>query len=139
MAELAGKLNQVWALAGSSAMTGATGAKVFGVDNASWRALADILEISQFGDTYKNRMGGLLDTAVSLSGNLDPTDTNGQNVLVPGNTIYIGMYPQGTAAAGKQVKALVESFEQAAEVSGKQTFTASILGIAAPEALPARS
>jgi hypothetical protein len=138
MAELAGKLNQVWGLAGSTAMTNATGAKVFGVDNASWRALCDILEISQFGDTYKNRMGGLLDTSVNISGNLDPTDTNGQNILIPGNTIHIGIYPQGTGVAGKQVKAIVESFEQTAEVSGKQTFTASILGIAAPVSLPSR-
>ena len=138
MPELAGKLNQVWALAGSTAMTGATGAKVFGVDNASWNALCSLLEIPQFGDTHMNRMAGLKDTTVSISGNYDPTDATGQNILEPGDIIHIGVYPQGTAVAGKQVKAIVESFENAAEVTGKQTFSASISGIAAPVALPLR-
>jgi hypothetical protein len=139
MAELSGALNQVWVLTGTSAMANNTGAKVLGVDDSSFNALCDLLEITQFGDSYKNRMAGLKDTSVSLSGNYYPGDTTGQDELVPGDTIFIGIYPQGTAVAGKQVKAIVESFEIKAGVADKQTFSCSIQGIAAPVELPARA
>ena len=138
MPELSGKLNQVWVLSGDTAMTGSTGAKVFGVDNASWNALCTLLEIPQFGDTHMNRMGGLKDTTVSIGGNYDPTDTNGQNVIDAGEVLYVGIYPQGIAVAGKQVKVIVESFEYTSEATGKQAFSASMSGIAAPVALPLR-
>jgi hypothetical protein len=139
MAELAGNLNQVWVLTGSTAMENNTGAKVLGVDDSSYNQLCDLLEITQFGDTYKNRLAGLKDTSVSLAGNYYPGDTTGQDELVPGDTIYIGIYPQGTTVAGKQVKAIVESFEIKAGAQDKQTFSCSIQGIAAPVALPVRA
>jgi len=137
LAELAGKLNQVWALTGTTAMTNVTGAKVNSCDNSSYNRLVELLEVTHFGDNYRRRMAGLLDTSVPISGNYDPSDT-GQGVLVPGASIFIGVYPQGTAAAGFQVQAIVESHEISADASGKQTFSASIQGIAAPVALPAR-
>lgn len=139
MAEQAGYLNQVYLLTGSVAMTASTGAKVLGVDNSTYNRLCDLLEITAFGDTYKNRLAGLKDTNVSISGNLYIGDTTGQDDLVPGDTVYIGVYPSGPAVAGSQVKAIVESFEQSSDVAGKQTFTCSLQGIAAPEVLPAQS
>jgi len=139
MAEVAGFTNQVWALAGATAMVAGTGAKVEGVDNSSFGKLCDILDITAFGDTYKNRLAGLKDTSMSISGNVYVGDTNGQNIMIPGNTIHIGVMPSGTAVAGTQVKAIVESFETSAAVDGKQTFTASFSCIAAPVALPIRS
>jgi len=139
MSELAGKLNQCYVLSGEVAMTGSTGAKINAIDNSTWNQLCDLLDIPQFGDEYKNRIGGLKDTEVSISGNYDPSDTNGQNVLVAGDICYIGIYPQGTTVAGKQVKAIVGSVEISADVTGKQTISASLSGIGAPAALPARS
>lgn len=139
MPELAGKTNLVYILTGTTAMTDATGAKVLGVDSSSYNQLCDILEITQFGDTHKNRIAGLKDTNISLSGNYYPGDTAGQEELVPGDTVFIGVYPQGGAVAGMQVKAIVESFEISASASDKQTFSASLQGIAAPVALPARA
>jgi len=138
MAEQAGYGNLVYVLAGATAMTNSTGAKILGVDNSSLGRLCDMLEITAFGDTYKNRMGGLKDTTISISGNVYTGDTTGQDVLVPGDTIHIGVYPQGTGVAGTQVKAIVESFETSADVSGKQTFTCAFSCIAAPVALPLR-
>lgn len=138
MAELAGKLNQVFILAGTTAMTGSTGAKINGFDQSTFNQLCDILDIPQFGDTHKNRMAGMLDTEHKTGGNYDPTDTNGQNVLIAGNTVMIGIYPQGTTVAGKQVKAIIESVEISAEPTGKQTISASLKGCAAPVALPLR-
>ena len=138
MAEIAGFKNQVFILTGATAMGAATGAKVQGVDNSTFGRLCDILEITAFGDTYKNRMAGLKDSEFSLSGNVYTGDTTGQDVMVPGDTVFIGAYPQGTTVAGTQVKAIVESFEASSEVSGKQTFSASFSCIAAPVTLPLR-
>lgn len=139
MAELAGKTNLVYILTGSTAMIASTGAKVLGCDSSSYNQLCDLLEITAFGDSYKNRMAGLKDTNFSLSGNYYPGDTTGQDELVPGDTVFIGVYPQGDAVAGYQVNAIVESFEISAGVGDKQTFSASLQGIAAPVALPAQA
>lgn len=138
MPEIAGKTNLVYILTGTTAMANNTGAKVLGVDNSTYNQLCDLLEITQFGDSYKNRIAGLKDTNMSLSGNYYPGDTTGQDEIVPGDTVYIGVYPQGSAVAGYQVKAIVETFEISAGASDKQTFSASIQGIAAPVALPAQ-
>jgi hypothetical protein len=138
MAEQAGFTNQVFVLAGTVAMTGSTGAKINGVDNSTLSKLVDLLEITQFGDAYKKRKGGLKDTSFSISGNYDPADTLGQLVLIPGNEVMIGHYPQGTTVAGLQVQAIVENFEIAADAAGKQTFTCSLQGQVVPVALPLR-
>jgi len=139
MSEQAGFLNEVWALTGVTAMAAGTGAKILGVDNSSFGRLCDILEITSFGDTYKKRMAGLKDTTFSLSGNVYVGDTTGQDILIPGDTIYIGVMPSGPTVAGTQVMALVESFETTSAVDGKQTFSAGFSCIAEPEALPIRS
>jgi len=139
MAELAGRLAPIFVLAGTTAMTGATGAKVNGADNASYQRVADLLEITQFGDTSKKRIKGLMDTTFNVSGNYDPLDTTGQNVLDNvGGEVFIGVYPQGTGVAGKQVRSLIESFEISMDPQGKQTFNATLQGVADPVALPLR-
>ena len=138
MAELAGKTNLVYILAGTSAMTNSTGAKVNGVDNSTYNHLCDLLDITQFGDTYRKRIAGIADADITISGNLDLTDTNGQNVIVPGAAVYIGVYPSGSAAAGTQIPAIVASVGRSAEAAGKQTFTATFSGNGAPVELPAQ-
>ncbi len=138
MAELAGRLNEVWILSGSTAMIGTTGAKINGVDNSSFNRLADLLDITQFGDSYRDRIVGLKDTNVTLSGNYDPVDAAQVILDNPGAEIFIGIYPSGTGVAGKQVNALIESYEIGADAAGKQTFSCTIQGIAAPVALPLR-
>jgi len=139
LAELAGRLNEVWVIAGAAAMTNVTGAKVQAADNSSMNRLAELLDITQFGDSYRDRILGLKDTGFTVSGNYDPADATGQGVLNnPGAEVFIGIYHSGTAVAGTQVNALVESFEISADVAGKQTFSCTLQGIAAPVALPAR-
>jgi len=139
MAELAGKTNQVWVLSGSTPIANNTGAKVNAVDNSSFNRLCDLLDISQFGDTHHDRISGLGDTSVTISGNYDPSDATGQTILDnPGVELHIGVYPSGTTVAGKQVNGLVESFEISADVAGKQTFSCTIQAKAAPVALPLR-
>ena len=141
MAELAGRLNYVKVLANSVAMVGAgapTGTAVGGLDSSSYNRLCDLVEITPFGATHKKRLATLQDTSVPISGNYDSADA-GQLILVPGTTIMIAVHPGGATTAGNQVNAIVESFEIAATTSGKQTFSASIQGIAAPVASPAHS
>lgn len=137
---LAGKDNVVYVLAGTTAMSGSTGAKVNDANDFSFPKSSNIVEVPQFGEVYTNKISTLKDTTVTVSGYYDPTDTNGQVVLDNvGDTVYIGHYPQGTGVAGIQVKAIIESFEFGATASGEQTFTCTLTGIAAPEALPLRS
>jgi len=135
MSELAGKLNEVWVH--TAQMTGSTGHKINGVNDAGYNKLCEILEITQFGDDYKRRMGGIKDSDVSLSGHYDPEDTTGQVLLEPGDTVYIGIYPQGTTVAGTQIPVIIESFDWKADIS-KQSFSAKLSGNGAPVALPAR-
>lgn len=138
MPELAGKENEIYLLVGTTPMTNATGAPVLGVDKSTFGQTCELLEITQFGDDYKKRLAGLKDCSFSLSGSYYPDDATGQNELVPGDAIYIGVYPQGPSVAGKQMPVLVESFEITADVGGKQEFSASLSGNGAPVELPIR-
>ena len=139
MSELSGKINIIYILTGTTAMTSSTGAKINGVSSSTYNRMAEILEITQFGDDYQKRMAGLKDTSISLSGNYDPDDTAGQLDLEPGDFVYIGIYPEGAGTAGKQVPMVIESFEQSSSADGKQEFSSSLSGNGAPETLPAQA
>jgi len=139
MAEVAGVTNQCFILAGATHMTGSTGAKINGINKSTFKQLADIMEITAFGDTSKRRIAGLLDAEIAVDGNVYVGDTTGQDVLVAGASCWIGVYPSGTAVAGKQIPAIVESVEVAADIKGMQTIKAvcKLNGVA--EALPLRA
>jgi hypothetical protein len=113
---------------------GTTGAGPFvlinGVDNSTLRKLCNILDMTKFGHTHKVRAAGIKDSSVSLSGNYDPADATGQLKLEPGDTVWIQVLPDGVA--GSQIEMLVENFEQTADANGKQTFSSSLQGTAAP-------
>lgn len=136
MGELAGKLNIVKVNATEMANSGA-GAAINGLDSSTFNRMCDILEITQFGDTHKDRIAGLKDSSISISGNYDPADTNGQLLLEPGDFVWVAVFPGGVTVAGKQIKMIVESFEHGAGVADKQTFSCSLQGVAAPAAIAA--
>jgi hypothetical protein len=138
MAEQAGKTNQVYVLTGAVAMND-TGAKINGVDNSTFNRLCNLLEIPQFGESYMERLAGMKDSSIDISGNYDPADATGQSVLVPGDSVYIGVYPSGTAVAGTQIPGIVESFEISADATGKQEFSCTVQAIGAPVAMPVQS
>lgn len=129
MAEYAG-LSRVILIATTS--TGA-GVAIHGVKDSTYRHLCDMLDITHFGDTHRGRKGGLLDTALPLSGSYDPADTTGQALLVPGNDVYIQVLYDGTS--GSKIQMICENFEQGGSVDALQTFTSSLLGQAAPSAV----
>lgn len=139
MSECAGFLNQVWILTGAVAMAAGTGAKIDGVDNSTFGKLCEILDITSFGDTYKSRLAGIKDSTFSLSGNIVTGDTAGQDELVPGDSVYIGVMPSGVTVAGTQVPCIVESIEYSYDVNGKQTFSSTMACNGAPVELAIRS
>lgn len=138
MAEVTGYTNEVYVLAGTSAMSGSTGAKILGISNSTFNKLCEMLDKTAFGDNYRKRKGGLKDNNITINGYLYVGDTTGQDVLVPGADIYIGTYPSGTGVAGTQIPAVVESVEIGSAVDGLTTFTANISGNGAAVALPLR-
>jgi hypothetical protein len=140
MAEVAGKVSKVYVIAGNSAMTGSTGTELK-MDSNGLTQMAEMLDITSFGDNFKKRMPGIKDTGIEASGNYDPADA-GQAILQTaydnGTTVFVGIYPQGTGVAGKQVQCYVESIDIKATATGKQTFAPKFAPIAAPVALPLR-
>jgi len=140
MSELAGYLMEVRVKAGEDKMSagGADGLVVEGIDNATLNRLAEILEITSFSDTWKRRLGGIKDSNVSLSGNYIPGDA-GQLVLDPGDTCWVALFPQGSSYEsgdeGKQVKMIVENFENNATADGKQEMSSSLQGNGEPETI----
>src|SRR5690242_17607515 len=63
------------------------------VDGTTWHPIGEMnsvdlsiggnsLDVTKFGDADVERILGLRDTPWSLSGFYDPTDTNGQNVVI---------------------------------------------------------
>ena len=139
MAELAGNVNIIYILTGAVAMTDSTGAKILSIDSSTYNHICSLYDISQFGDTYTKRLAGLKDVNMNISGTYYSGDTTGQDELVPGDSVYIGFYPSGTATAGTQFPAIVESVAYGATVNGKQTISATIQGNGAPVTLPAQA
>ena len=140
MSEIAGRVNVVYVSTSTAAITNVTGVQINGVDNSSLNRLADLLDISQFGDTYRHRLTGLKDLNSSLSGNFDPSDV-GQLMLEPADFVYIGFYPHGSdsSSGATQVAMAVENFERSATADGKQTFSCALQGAGEPVALPAQT
>jgi len=138
MAKLAGNLHRIWIKA-TEAITDGTGAEVAGVSNSAYNQMADMLDASEVDNPYKERVAGLKDTNFSVTMYFDPADTNGQLVIIPGNTVYVGLYRQGTTVADIQVPCLVESANWTGAVDGMQEYAVSFQGAGAPVALPAQS
>ena len=131
MAELAGRQ----AVIKIDTTSSGPGVVIDGVDNHTYKELCDMLDISKYGNEYKNRIGGLKDTNVTLSGNYNPSDTNGQLKIVPGDFVWLQVLPDGTN--GKKVKMIVEDFTLQAPVEGKQTFSSTLQGVEAPSSVSA--
>jgi predicted secreted protein len=136
MSELAGRLMEI-RINDTEMTDGGDGAKISGVDDATYNRMAEILEVTEFGDEYRSRIAGLKDTSVDLSGSYDPDDTDGQLELEPGDDVWVALFPKGTSEDGKQIKMIVENFEQSASVDGRQEFSSTLQGNGAPATISA--
>lgn len=95
-----------------------------------------MLEVTQFGDSAIDRIYGLKDTPISVSGHYDAADT-GQAAInsanINGTQLYVRFLADGTN--GFKVLCLVESVAISAGVSDTATFDISFQAIAAPTAI----
>lgn len=61
---------------------------------------SNIMDITSFGDTWKNKLAGLFDWTAKISGFYDFTDTNGQKALwdafTGGTTVSLVLYTDTT-------------------------------------------
>lgn len=113
--------------------------EVDGLNDFSFGPNRTMLETTDFKDTSgaKTRMSGLKDGSISMSGDYESGDTNGQNIIRTGfdngTTVYIRVLWNGTT--GHKVAAIVESHEIKGSVDDKVTWTASIQFNGAPSAV----
>lgn len=105
---------------------------VFGAHDVSIGLNANMLDVTDFGDTAMSRIAGLLDFPISFSYFYDNSDTAQgalQSALLNGTTVYIQVIPDGTN--GFQVECLVESLDHSTSVDGVPTVSASLQSVAA--------
>lgn len=114
---------------------GSTWYEVDGINDASFEVTRDILDTTDFKDTSgaKTRIMGLQDTKISMSGDYEDTDTNGQNTIrsrfLAGTSIHIGFKLDGTD--GYKVETYCSKFSTKASVDGKVEFDAEFVSIGA--------
>jgi predicted secreted protein len=84
---------------------------------------ADTVEDSSMGDAYRTFKTTLKGWSGSVDVFWDETDTNGQNLLVPGAEVTVNFFPEG-ATAGQSER----YYQGSAIVTGK-TVTASFDGM----------
>ena len=81
-----------------------------------------------FGDTLETAEAGARTITGSLSGFLDPSDTNGQVTLVTGASVALSLYPSGEASGDTYydiTSALIDSISFDASNDEYVTFSAT--------------
>ena len=71
------------------------------VTGFSYTYSADVAEDHACGDAYKTRLAGIADINGGLSCHYDPSDTNGQDVLVAGASVTLLLYPEDGVSTGE--------------------------------------
>ena len=104
--------------------------EVDGINDFSFTPDCTILDTTDFKDTSgaHTRIYGLINCAIEFSGDYEDTDTNGQNVIrtafLNGTALHVGIKFDGTD--GLKCQVVVESYEIAAGVDDKVTFSVSL-------------
>lgn len=115
-----------------------TWTEVDGINDASFEVQRDVLETTDFKDTSgaKTRIVGLQDSSISIKGDYEDTDTNGQNILrsyfLAGTSIYVGFKLDGTD--GYKVQCYVSKISLPIAVDGKVEFECEFVSIGAVSA-----
>lgn len=109
--------------------------EVDGIKNFTFGGQRAMLDTTDFKDTSggHTRIPGLFDYPVSIDGDYEPGDTNGQVVLrdafFNGTAVWIGILYNGSA--GDKVQCYVESFEINAGVEDLVQFSCELVSTAA--------
>ncbi len=102
---------------------------VAGVTNWSQSVKGDTVEVGAMNEgDDKTYVAGRRETTYDVQFNYDPTDNDGQQVLVVGATVTFKLYPEGDTAAKRYVSgsAIVESFSLTGPLDGKITGQATL-------------
>ena len=108
--------------------------EVGGMNSVDFSPSVSILDITDFKDTSaaKKKLAGLTDGTISVSGDLDQTDTI-QNLIrsswLSGADLYVQVHfnPSGTTnQKGYSVVTKVKSFKLSGAVDGKNAFSAEL-------------
>lgn len=114
--------------------SGGTYNVVQGVQNISFSIDGENVDVSELGVDYHERVQGLKDIKVEVSGNLKPGDTNGQAVIKSGflndTPLFFQVLPDGgtTANAGWQFEGKVSSLKGDTSQTDKVGWGISIEG-----------
>jgi predicted secreted protein len=104
-----------------------------GCNDVSFPRSRDELDVTEFGDSAKDRLAGLKDAEFSLSGNWPGAADTGyarlETAYGDGSTVHVVYLPNGTT--GFELQAKVLSLELSGSVDGLVTFSASCKGIGA--------
>lgn len=113
MSALAGKKTRVKV----STTAGGAGAytTALGIKSASIKLGADMVDVSELGVDWKNKVQGLKDSQISLAGNYEPGDTTGQAALrsawINDTEAWVQVLVDGTLGFKVQVKVSNFSFD----------------------------
>lgn len=129
MAGIAGKKTRVKV----STTEGGTYTVIAGIRQASLSMDGVIIDNSEFGSEWAQKLQGLKSFKLSLSGNRRPADTNGQNLIMgmltgSTETVWIQYLPDNgtTSDIGFQVEMMLASVGNGSAVDGAVEFNCEL-------------
>jgi predicted secreted protein len=111
---------------------------VAGLKNLSLEIDGQVVDDSEFGVDWNQRLQGLKDWKISASGNFRPTDATGQvairSSLINDTDLYCQFLPDNgtTANAGLKGQVLVAKFSIEDAIDGSASVSIELQGIGAP-------
>lgn len=89
-----------------------------------------VSDTTAMGDTAQTHLTGIPGWTASIDGNYDPADANGQNALVIGASVTVGLYTEGDGAGKKYLTgtASVTNIGRTASVSERVSFSVALTG-----------
>jgi predicted secreted protein len=111
---------------------------VAGLKNISLEIDGQVVDDSEFGVDWNQRLQGLKDWKISASGNFRPADANGQlavrSSLINDTDLYCQFLPDNgtTANAGLKGQVLVSKFSVEDTLDGAAAVSIELQGIGAP-------
>jgi predicted secreted protein len=103
-----------------STTSGGSFAAVAGIKSANMELAGNNIDVSKFGDDFVSRIQGLKDATYSLDGQMDGTDTTGQNIVrsayLNDTALFVQFLGDGTAGFQHEVK--VAKYAESSAVDG---------------------
>src|SRR5690349_17803066 len=107
---------------------------VLGIDSIAFEIDGTNVDVSEMGDDYIERVQGMKDVKLTLTGNVRIDDANGQTVIRSGfvndTTLFFQVLPDNgvTVGAGSQFEGKVSKYGQDFQQAGKGALSIDIEG-----------